>query len=426
MSALLAASAPSDLTRPGALEALRRRFDDRESEVLAFLPEEGRWERLAAEVSALADAAASRPSARAPLLGLPLGIKDIFRVDGFPTSAGSSLPPEVLAGPQSVAVTRLREAGALVAGKTVTTEFAYFAPGPTRNPVAPGRTPGGSSSGSAAAVGAGLVPAAIGSQTIGSICRPAAFCGVVGFKPTYERVPRDGVIPLSPSLDHVGWLTADVDLALRLAAVLCDGWRSPVAVPARPVLGVPEGPYLERASEGGLVAFAVACTRLKAAGFEVRSTPAMEDFAAIDTRHRLLVAADAWQVHREWFARFGDRYHTETRGLLERGRAADPVAVAKARAGRGELRDDLEARMDAAGIDLWLSPAAQGPPPQGLGATGDPVMNLPWTHAGMPAVSLPAGRDADGLPHGVQLVARTGCDEELLAWAGSLAEALHQ
>jgi Asp-tRNA(Asn)/Glu-tRNA(Gln) amidotransferase A subunit family amidase len=432
VSAVLAPVAPTDLTQPGALAALRRGFDQREGDVLAFVPEEGRWERLEAEVARLAgDRAAHR---RDPLYGLPLGVKDIFHVDGFPTRAGSELPPEELAGPESTAVTRLRAAGALVVGKSVTTEFAYFSPGPTRNPTAPGRTPGGSSSGSAAAVAAGLVPVALGTQTIGSICRPAAYCGVVGFKPTYDRVPRDGVIPLSPSLDHVGWLAASVELADRVAAVLCDDWRS-VAVSARPTLAIPVGSYLERCSPGGLATFRGVCARLAAEGFkilEVAAMPtrlevtAMPDYAAIDARHRLLVAAEAWQVHADWFARYGERYHAETRALLERGRDADALAVGLAWVGRARLRVQLEALMDLHGIDLWITPPAPGPPPLGLESTGDPVMNLPWTHAGMPALALPVGRDADGLPHGIQLVARAGDDEVLLTSGASLAEELDQ
>src|SRR6185436_1753512 len=257
MSTLVAAAAPTDLTQPGALEAFRRAFEEREPEVLSFLPEEGRWDRLAAAARALVERW-PHPAHRPPLFGLPVGVKDIFHVDGFATHAGSAVPSEELAGPQSAAVSRLLAAGAVVLGKTVTTEFAYFAPGPTRNPAAPGRTPGGSSSGSAAAVAAGLAPVALGSQTIGSICRPAGYCGIVGFKPGYERVPREGVVPLSPSLYHVGWLAADVEIATRVAAVLCDDWRGAITVSARPVLGVPEGPYLERASAEGLANFRVA------------------------------------------------------------------------------------------------------------------------------------------------------------------------
>jgi Asp-tRNA(Asn)/Glu-tRNA(Gln) amidotransferase A subunit family amidase len=353
-----------------------------------------------------------------------VGVKDIFHVDGFATHAGSAVPAEELAGPQAAAVTRLRDAGAVVLGKTVTTEFAYFAPGPTRNPAAPGRTPGGSSSGSAAAVAAGLAPVALGSQTIGSICRPAGYCGIVGFKPSYERVPRDGVVPLSPSLDHVGWLAADVAIARRVAAVLCDDWRATSAASARPKLGLPEGPYLERASAEGLTNFRAACERLAEAGFEVWPVQAMPDFAEIDRIHRLLVAADAWEVHQPWFPRHGERYHPKTRELLERGRAASRAEVEAARNGRDALRAELASLMDAHEIDLWISPSAPGPPPLGLDATGDPVMNLPWTYAGVPALALPAGRDAEGLPHGVQLTARFGQDEELLAWSAVVAEAL--
>ena len=423
MSPLLAAAAPTDLTQPGALEALRRAFDEREPEVLSFLPEEGRWERLAAAAAELVERWPD-PARRPPLFGLPVGVKDIFHVDGFATRAGSAVPPEALAGPQSAAVTRLLDAGALVLGKTVTTEFAYFAPGPTRNPAAPGRTPGGSSSGSAAAVAAGLAPVALGSQTIGSICRPAGYCGIVGFKPSYERVPRAGVVPLSPSLDHVGWLAADVEVAARVAAVLCDDWRPAVVVTARLVLGVPEGPYLERASAEGLANFRIACARLAAAGLELRPVEAMADFAEIDRLHRQLVAADAWEVHRPWFPRHGERYHAKTRELLERGRDADPAEIATASAGRGKLRATLGALMGAHALDLWISPAAPGPPPLGLDSTGDPVMNLPWTYAGVPALALPAGRDRESLPHGVQLTARFGQDEELLAWGATVAKAV--
>jgi Asp-tRNA(Asn)/Glu-tRNA(Gln) amidotransferase A subunit family amidase len=423
VSAVLAGAAPPDLTRRGALELLWRRYEEREPELRAFVAEPGRKERLAAAVAAL-ESRWPPGGRRPPLCGLPVGVKDIFHVDGLPTRAGSALPPEELAGPQSTAVTRLLAAGALLVGKTVTTEFAYFAPGPTSNPAAPGRTPGGSSSGSAAAVAAGLAAVALGSQTIGSICRPAAYCGVVGFKPTYDRVPRDGVVPLSPSLDHVGWLAGDVRLAGEVAAALCDDWRSPVVVPSRPVLGIPTGAYLERASPGALASFRVACARLAAAGIEVREAPAFARFDAIDARHRLLVAADAWRVHAAWFARFGDRYHDETRALLARGRDADPAAVEAARSGRASLRTELESLMAAHGIDLWISPAAPGPPPLGLAATGDPVMNLPWTHAGLPTLALPAGRDAEGLPHGVQLSGRAGADEEVLSWGEPLARIL--
>ena len=186
------------------LDELAEVFDRREPEVHAFLPEPGRFGRLRRQAKELEDRF-PEPEERPPLFGLPVAVKDIFHADGFPTRAGSRVPPDLLAGPEAVAVTRLKEAGALILGKAVTTEFAYFGPGPTRNPHDPECTPGGSSSGSAAAVAAEMSPLALGTQTIGSISRPASYCGVVGFKPSYDRVSRAGVVPLSPALDHVGF-----------------------------------------------------------------------------------------------------------------------------------------------------------------------------------------------------------------------------
>ncbi|HEX5542223.1 MAG TPA: amidase, partial [Micromonospora sp.] len=173
------------------------RIDEVDPELQAFVPEPDRRGRLAEEARSVA-ARWTRPETRPALYGVPVGVKDVVRVDGLPIRAGSAFPPEVLGGAQASVVERLRAAGALVAGKTVTAEFAASAPGPTRNPHDPAYTPGGSSSGSAAAVAAGMVPLAIGTQTIGSMIRPAAFCGVVGFKPTHGRIPADGVIAHSP------------------------------------------------------------------------------------------------------------------------------------------------------------------------------------------------------------------------------------
>jgi Asp-tRNA(Asn)/Glu-tRNA(Gln) amidotransferase A subunit family amidase len=400
-----------------------RRFAADQRRFRAFLPEAGRRPRLARE-SALAAATWPDRASRPPLFAVPVGVKDIFQVAGLATCAGSRLPPSVLAGPEAESVRRLRAAGAVVLGKTVTTEFAYYEPGRTRNPRAPGHTPGGSSSGSAAAVAAGMCPIALGTQTIGSICRPAAFCGVVGFKPSRERVPRAGVIPLSPSLDHVGVLAADVGWARRAAAVLLDDWREVAVAGRRPTLGVPIGPYLEAAEPAARHHLRAVQRRLATAGWPVREVPVMADFAAVAERHHRLVAAEAAQVHERWFALHGDLYRARTADLIARGRSVPGDEIEAARRGRAELRRELEAAMAAAGVDLWLSPAAAGPPPRGLATTGDPVMNLPWTQAGLPTVALPAGRDGEGLPLGVQLSGRFGEDEELLDWAEEVATAV--
>lgn len=238
------------------------RLDDLDSEVRAFLPEEDRRARVVGAVAECVDRY-SNPGDRPPLFCVPVGVKDIFHVDGFETRAGSDLPGEILGGPQSDAVTALIDAGAVVLGKTVTTEFAYFDPGPTRNPHDTDHTPGGSSSGSAAAVAAGMTPLALGSQTVGSIIRPASFCGIVGVKPTYGRIPIGGVLPLSPSADHVGYFTQDVSGARHAASVLYDEWAySNIAIDDRPILGVPNTAYLSQASASTSRPGSGICTKL--------------------------------------------------------------------------------------------------------------------------------------------------------------------
>ena len=407
---------PSDVH--ALLDRLEERFEEREDAVQALLPEADRFARLhreAEEISSLH---------RGLLFGVPIGVKDVFRVDGFPTRAGSRLPPELFEGPEAEAVSRLRKSGALIFGKTVSTEFAFFAPGPTRNPIHPEHTPGGSSSGSAAAVGAGLCPAAIGTQTIGSIIRPAAYCGVVGFKPSYGRISPEGLIPLAPSLDHVGFFTVDVLGAIAMAAALIPDFRSSIdPLFHGPVLGIPEGPYLDRASAEGLTHFRETCDRLSTR-YEIRSVPALADVDAIRERHMRLTAAEMAMVHRDWFPRYRDLYAPQSVDLIERGQAVSPETVEQDRAGRDILRNELTSLMDEHGLDLWLSPSAQGPAPRGLVSTGDPIMNLPWTQAGLPVLGIPSGRNADGLPLGLQLTGRWQADEDLLHWGAGIAKDL--
>ena len=417
----------ADLRQDDALfsfiDLLAARFATREGEVRAFVPEAGRFDRLRREARELIGRHPD-PEDRPPLFGVPVGVKDVFHVHGFLTRAGSRLPPEELHGLEAESVTTLREAGALILGKTVSTEFAYFAPGPTRNPRNPDHTPGGSSSGSAAAVGAGLCPLAIGTQTIGSVCRPAAFCGVVGYKPSYDRISRSGLLPLAPSLDHTGTFTADTAGAEQVAGLLCRGWKE-VEADRRPVLGVPEGPYLERASEEGRRHFGDVLGRLAEAGYRIESVPVLADFARVEARHGVIVAAEAARVHGKWFPRCEDLYHPKTAELIRRGREVSQDDLDVALAGCGHLRRSLMDLMAEHGLDLWITPSAPGAAPEGLESTGDPVMNLPGTQAGLPALSLPAGRNAAGLPLGVQLVGRWWGDEKLLAWAREIERALY-
>ncbi len=422
LPALANALRTGELLMTDYLSHLEARFIERERSILSFIPEEGRFDRLRREAEAVV-ARYPRPEARPPLFGIPVGVKDIFHAAGFVTRAGSRLPPEVLQGQEAESVTVLKNAGALVMGKTISTEFAYFGPGPTRNPHNPEHTPGGSSSGSAAAVAAGLCPLTLGTQTIGSIVRPASFCGVLGFKPSYDRISRAGVIPLSPSLDHVGVFTTDVAGAALAAGVLCRDWKSERLL-RKPVFGIPEGPYLERASDEGLTHFRALCRRLRDAEYLIKSVNAMPDLSAIRERHMLITAAEAARVHAGWFPRFHELYHPKTAELIRHGQSMTDDQLHEALKGREALRTDLTHLMDDYGIDLWISPAAPGPAPKGLESTGDPVMNLPWTHAGLPALNLPAGRNADGLPLGLQLAAHWYADEMLLAWAVEIERAI--
>ena len=397
-----------------ALDRLRDHVLREEPRIHALVAEKDRFARLKRETESVSWGSLQK---------VLVGVKDIFHVDGFETRAGSRLPPAELQGPEAECVTALKEAGALILGKTVSTEFAYFAPGPTRNPHDPRHTPGGSSSGSAAAVAAGYCPLALGTQTIGSISRPASFCGVVGFKPTFDRISTAGVFPLAPSLDHVGLFTTTAGDASTAAAVLCPDWASP-RVERRPALGIPEGPYLERATAAGLGHFRRVCQGLQSAGWDLRSIPAFDDFDEIEATHQTILAAEVARLHSDLFARFGELYHPKTRELIERGRDISDSELAKALPARARLRDRLQELMERQGIELWLSPAATGPAPVGIESTGDPVMNLPWTQAGLPTVSLPAGVESNGLPMGLQVTGHWQGDESLLAWCLDLERSL--
>ncbi len=404
------------------LSLIGARLAEREDTIRSLLPEADRLRRLENQLVALFKRYPDE-NQRPPLCGMVVGVKDIFHVAGFTTQAGSRLPPEVLQGQEAGCVSRLKQAGALILGKTVTTEFAYFSPGPTRNPHHPEHTPGGSSSGSAAAVSAGFCDLALGTQTIGSIIRPAAFCGVVGFKPSYDRIPRDGVIPLAPSLDHVGFLTANVSFARSVASILIDDWKEGSSV-QKPILGVPRGSYLGCTSLMGRSYFDGACKLLTSIGYEIREVEAMANYNEIRNHHDRIMAVEAAQVHAVWFGKYANLYAPKTAELIRRGQAYEREGYLKALSEQGKLRSELMRSMDENHIDLWIAPSAPGPAPKGLDSTGDPVMNLPWTQAGLPALNLPAGKSKEGLPVGLQVVGRWYEDETLLAWAGGMEKDL--
>lgn len=413
--------------RPGRRElhadvdALCERIDLTEPDVHAYVEEADRRRLLHVEADRLL---AKWPDAtsRPPLFGVALAVKDVMHVDGWVTRGGSRVEPAVFAGPEATMVSRLRAAGALVIGKSVTAEFASSAPGPTRNPLDLTRSPGGSSSGSAAAVSAGTATLATGTQTIGSVIRPAAFCGIVGLKPTHGRASVAGIIAHSPSFDTPGVLARDVATARAAAAVSWDEWTWPSSATAnwgtaRRRLVIPAGAYLRQAEQAALDHFAVACGQLDDDGWELVEADLLPDLEDVRAHNRVINRYELAGVHAPWFDAHRADYRSETAASIDEGRQITDAAYLHSRAHLGEFRAAIDARLVELEVPAVLAPAALGPAPVGIDTTGDPAMAMPWTYAGLPALALPAGRAPNGLPLGLQLVGRRGSDEGLVALA---------
>src|SRR5438034_5166845 len=357
---------------------------------------------------------------RGPLHGVPVGVKDIVDVAGMPTTGGAKPFAHTRPAVDAPAVTRLRAAGAIVLGKTVTTEFAYRDPAPTRNPWNPAHTPGGSSAGSAAALGARMAPLALGSQTVGSVLRPAAYCGVVGFKGTHGLVPVAGVIPLAWSLDHVGVLARSVaDVALAMS-VLSGKDLEPTVVGAPRLALAPE--LLGRASRevaAHVEAVADACAR---AGATVSKVELPATFRGLHAAGLTVLEAEAAAYHAPSFAKHADDYGSEMRSLIEAGLGHPAAAYIQANRARLAFREDVMPLLMA--HDALLCPTAPAPAPAGLGSTGDGSLCAPWSNAGVPAISLPSGIAPSGLPHAIQLVQAAGASARLLGVAAWCERAL--
>ncbi len=368
-----------------------------------------------------------------PLHGLPVGVKDIFDTRDMPTEDGSPLHAGRTPRGDAAAVARLRAAGALIMGKTVTTEFSAYHPGKTANPLDPARTPGGSSSGSAAAVACGMVPLAIGSQTSGSTIRPASYCGVVGYKPSFGAIPRSGALKLSRALDHVGIFARDVPDAALLAECLFgfdaeDPDSRLQAVPpllraalseppAAPRLAFVPGPVWEQAEDETREAFGELIEALNDSGAErIEQFDLSEGFAQAQALHAVVMETDlACNLAREY--RDGaERISPVLRGMIERGlKQHGAYDYARALAMIPALNESLEEAFFS--FDAFITPSAAGPAPLGLEATGSPAFCTLWTFCGLPAVTLPLLRGADGMPLGVQLVGPRGADAKLLRTA---------
>ncbi len=401
------------------INCLCDRIDKIEPEIFSLIPEENRRERLLNEAKQLLSMYPDKDK-RPLFFGVPVGVKDIFRVDGFHTQCGSALPVELFEGEEASCVKKLKTEGALILGKTVTTEFAYFEPGPTKNPCNPKHTPGGSSSGSVAAVAAGFTPFAFGTQTIGSIIRPAAFCGVYGFKSSFGRIPTDGVIPFSPSADHVGFFTQDIEGCIMAASMLCNDWNSDKICrqSKKLIIGIPDGKYLEQASDEILTAFEKQLKVLENNGALIKRIKLFDNIDEINRMHRLMVAAEMAEVHKNWFALYEPVYRTHTKQIINEGQQLgknDPNELYNARKGRFILRNKIESFKKNSNIDLWVSPSTLTPAPEGLESTGSPLMNLPWTYSGLPSITIPAGKSSQNLPIGLQFSGSFNEDEIMLS-----------
>lgn len=442
MSKPITITAAADLIRSGALtptdllEQCLDRCDRYEDRVRAWvlIDRDGAREqasRLTAELKA--------GQCRGPLHGIPVGVKDIIDVFDLPTACGSKRWAHSYARRDATCVARLRAAGAIIMGKTVTTAYASFDPPPTRNPWNLERTPGGSSSGSAAAVACGMCLGALATQTGGSITRPASYCGVYSLKPTHGRVSVDGVLPLAPSLDHIGVMANSVrDLALLFQAIAGTDGESghALAIPAatllvdrrlspdckeRPPSFVRLRGYFDELTEPELN---TAITQLC---YDLTSGPPQDTivsnavppaaFATVIRNQRLIMAVEAAHYHGSRLARHPEEYPPCVRELIEEGLRASAVEYREARLDR----DALEIQMDdATWSGVYLTPATTGPAPEAA-TTGNPAYNAPWSYTGLPTVSLPIGYHSNGLPLAVQLAGRSEHDGWLLA-AASWAE----
>lgn len=366
---------------------------------------------------------------RGPLHGIPIGIKDLFDVFDWPTAAGSKRWANSIARQDCPAVARLREAGAVLMGKTVTVAYAAFDPPVTKNPWNVDRTPGGSSSGSAAAVTCGMCLGALGSQTGGSITRPASYCGVYGLKPTFGRISLQGVVPFAPSLDHAGPIAGSVrDLAMMLQPMAWTGDGPPPddygarEEPARKRLGLPGGLFNQGAEPVMADAFRRLTQQLRAKGWHIEECALPPGVAEIPIHHRRLMASEAAAFHGERLRRYPDDYPPRMTELLEEGLAVTSSDLLATQAHCEALRDELDEHFPDE-IEAYLTPATLGPPPD-TSTTGSNLYQAPWSYIGLPTVSLPFAWTADGMPLCVQVAGNYWCEDDLIAVACELEKDL--
>ena len=372
-----------------------------------------------------------------PLHGLPVGVKDIYYTRGVKTTACSPIYADFVPDYDATTVARLKEAGAIIMGKTVTTEFACGDPPPTRNPWNAAHTPGGSSSGSAVGVATRIFPAALGSQTGGSVLRPAAYNGVVGLKPTFGRISKYGVMAVAWSLDTMGTFTRTVEDAALMLNVLAghdpqDTSSSPRPVPdyRQAVLSEPTPPCIglvrrffhEKSEEEVRRHTDAVAERFSRAGAAVEEAIVPDDFDIILAAHRVIMSVEAAAVHETDFRERPDDYPPNVRSYVESGKLTPAMTYLRAQRLRRRFRQEMLEALR--GFDVLLTPTASSPAPRDLSTTGNPWFQSPWTACGFPTISIPSGLSQAGLPLGMQLVSSPFGEEGLLAAARWCEEAL--
>lgn len=356
------------------------------------------------------------------LHGIPLGIKDIYYTKGLRTTMGSPIYSGFVPKYDADIVVGLKEAGAIVLGKTETTEFAVHDPAPTTNPWNTRHTPGGSSSGSAAAVSCGMCPAAFGTQTGGSVIRPASYCGIVGVKPTYGLLSKVGVYPLSWSLDHVGYMTRTVEDAHLILEVLTGKEKRWIPRTKTPRIGVLRGYFEENAEKEVWTEYEKAVEKLQVEGAEMVDVKLPESFSYVHDMHRIIMASEAASVHEDQFKEKRHLYGNYIQGFIASGLLIPAAAYLKAQRLRSIIIDDITHLMGS--YDCVVCPSTVDTAPEGLEWTGSPAFNAPWSLTGLPSVTVPMGLSKDRLPIGLQIVGQPYSEWDLLTLAGWCKEKL--
>ena len=425
-----------ELTPSDLLEQCLARVDRYEAKVRAwvYLDREGAREQAARLTAELKES-----KNRGPLHGIPIGVKDIIDVFDLPTGCGSKLWANSYARRDATCVERLRQAGAVIMGKTVTTAYASFDPSITRNPWNLERTPGGSSSGSAAVVACGMCLGALGTQTGGSITRPASYCGVCSLKPTFQRVHTDGVLPLAPALDHVGVMANCVrDLATIFQIIAGPDHRigftfaGHTPIPncesiiskgrknnSQPDICILGGLFSDLLNERVKPSYEEICNRIQEAVSFVDDVLPPVGFTEVLRMHRIVMAVQAAAYHSERLRHHPDDYPPKITELIEDGLRYPAIDFTKARQAQFQLEEHCSKALN--GQRYFVTPATTDVPPA-MTTTGDPAFNSPWSFTGNPTISLPYGWSTDDLPLAVQLVGSSMCEDDLFAAAAWLEE----